>query len=88
MEKLEIITILAVQVALGAAFCVLLMKKWGIAEWMQIHGDRFMSRLFSCDLCMSFWTCAVLSLGLTLFLDDGSLMFIPIFATPVTRMLV
>ena len=26
-------------VALVAAFVVLLVKKWGWAEWMQIHGD-------------------------------------------------
>ena len=41
-------------IALAAAFVVLLVKKWGFAEWMQIHGDKYLSKLFGCDLCMSF----------------------------------
>ena len=50
----ELLTI-TMMIALAAAFVVLLVKKWGIAEWMQIHGDSFTSKLFGCDLCMSFW---------------------------------
>ena len=57
MERLDIIVL----VALAAAFVVLLAKKWGIAEWYQVHGDAFTSRLFSCDLCMSFWASVLVS---------------------------
>ena len=31
----------SVFVALVAAFVVALLKKWGVAEYMQVHGDRF-----------------------------------------------
>lgn len=77
-----------VLVALMAAFIVLLVKKWGFAEWMQIHGDKFLSKLFGCDLCMSFWAAMVVCLILACWFDDNHLFFIPMFTTPITRMLV
>jgi len=77
-----------VLVALMAAFIVLLVKKWGFAEWMQIHGDKFLSKLFGCDLCMSFWAALVVCLILACWFDDNQLFFIPMFTTPITRMLV
>lgn len=79
---------LTAMVALVAAFVVLLTKKWGIDEWMQVHGDKFMSRLFSCDFCMSFWACVIASLVLYCWSDDPKMLTIPFFATPITRMLV
>ena len=75
-------------VALAAAFVVLVVKKWGWAEWMQIHGDKFLSKLFSCDLCMSFWACVLMTLSFTLGTGDMMLLMMPVFATPLTRMLV
>lgn len=87
MEKTEFLCIVAM-VALMAAFAVLLVKKWGIAEWMQVHGDKYMSRLFSCDLCMSFWAGVIISVIAVLFMDDCAYIFIPVLSTPITRMLV
>lgn len=85
MEKiLEMIVL----VALAAAFVVLLVKKWGWAEWMQVHGDKYLSRLFGCDLCMSFWACVVLSFCLCLVTDDAQWMLVPMFSTPIARLLV
>ena len=79
---------LIILVALVAAFVVLLVKKWGWAEWMQVHGDKFMSQLFSCDLCMSFWAAMLVSAFLAGYYDDMLMFVIPFFTTPVTRMLV
>lgn len=79
---------LIVFVALLAAFIVLLVKKWGWAEWMQVHGDKFMSQLFSCDLCMSFWAAMLVSAFLAGYTDDMLMFVIPLFTTPITRMLV
>lgn len=75
-------------VALAAAFVVLLVKKWGVAEWMQIHGDKYSSQLFSCDLCMSFWAAMLISFAFVCWYDDAVYVLIPVFSTPVTRMLV
>ena len=84
MEKIEII----LMVACAAAFVVLLVKKWGIAEWMQVHGDRILSELFSCDLCMSFWASVMISFALLCMTEDLTVLLVPIFTTPITRMLV
>lgn len=80
--------VLGVPVALLAAFVVLLVKKWGIAEWMQIHGDKVMSQLFACDFCMSFWASMILCMFLAGFTDDATFVIMPMFTTPITRMLV
>ena len=75
-------------IALGAAFVVLLIKKWGIAEWVQVHGNGFFSKLFSCDLCMSFWAAVMLAFIVAMEMGDVWLIFLPVFSTPITRMLV
>ena len=79
---------LVVAVALMAAFVVLLVKKWGWAEWMQIHGDRYTSKLFSCDLCMSFWAAMVICVGLACWNNEPLFVIVPMFSTPISRMLV
>ena len=84
IEKLAIV----IMIALAAALVVLLVKKWGMAEWMQVHGDRFTSQLFSCDLCMSFWASALLMFVALFFMDEAWLLLVPVFTTPITRMMV
>ncbi len=88
MIGLEYILTLAIVVALLAAFAVLLCKKWGWAEYMQVHGDKYLSQLFSCDLCMSFWACFLITFAIVVVIDEKSLMLIPFLATPITRQLV
>ena len=83
-EMLEIVVI----IALAAAFMVLLVKKWGIAEWMQVHGDKFTSQLFSCDLCMSFWAGVLVTFIVVCVQDNALYVLAPVFSTPITRMLV
>ena len=79
---------LVVLVSLLAAFVVLLVKKWGLAEWMQIHCDKFSSQLFSCDLCMSFWASVMICCLACCFVSDWHIVFVPLCSTPITRMLV
>ena len=72
---------LVVMVALLAAFIVLLVKKWGVAEWMQIHGDKYLSKLFS-------WAAMILCMGMCCWEDEMFYLFVPMFSTPISRMLV
>lgn len=88
LETLYWLSIAAVCVALAAAFVVLLMKKWGIAEWYQVHGGDFMSKLFSCDFCMSFWSAVVICAALAAVFNAPMMYFVPILSTPITRMIV
>ena len=86
MEEIMMETIILV--SLAAAFTVLLVKKWGWAERMQLHGDRFLSRLFSSDLCMSFWACVIISIVVCVVTGEDQWIVVPLFSTPLTRMLV
>lgn len=91
MVQIFWLLVLSVIVALVAAFVVLLVKKWGIAEWMQVHGDDFSSRLFSCDLCMSWWACVLVTVVMVCVfgeLSNVAYMSAPVLATPIARYLV
>ena len=81
------ILFIVIMVALAAAFVILLIKKLGWAEWMQIHGYRITSELFSCDFCMSFWAGVILLAFVAGYNNDGWLIFYAVCTTPITRML-
>lgn len=83
-ERLAIVVL----VALAAALVILLTKKWGISEWYQVHGDRFTSKLFSCDLCMSFWTAFLMGAALAAIYKEPQFYLVAFFSTPITRMIV
>lgn len=35
--------------ALVAAFGLTLLRKWGVVEWVQVHGNEFFAKMFNCD---------------------------------------
>ena len=75
-------------VAALAAFMVLLARKWGIVEWMQVHGWRLVSEMAGCSLCLSWWACVAVSAVFAVCLADVRWMVLPFMATPVTRMMI
>lgn len=74
-------------VALVAAFGVLLLRKWGVIEYMQVHGSDFIAKLAQCDFCLSWWACVVFAIMLALFTGNAMFLLIPICSTPITRFL-
>lgn len=75
-------------VALLAAFAILLMDKWGLRHDVVMKtGSQFLSKLFSCDFCMSFWVSMFICV--LVFIQTGSIEYLayPFFATPITRIL-
>lgn len=74
-------------VALAAAWVVSLMVKWGIVEDMQVHGSDIISRMASCDFCLSWWACVVVSVVTALVCGDWVVLLAPVFSTPITRRL-
>ena len=72
-------------VALLTAFVIILAKKWGIVEYVQIHGNDFFSKLASCDFCMSWWTSLAVSIIAVIVTGDWTLIFLPFFVTPLSR---
>lgn len=84
MEK---VLMMAVMVALIAAFVVLLLKKWKVTEYMQVHGDKISSQLFSCDFCMCFWASVLIACISTIWVDEAWMISVPFLSTPIARML-
>ena len=75
--------------ALCASFIILLITKFGWREKVQIYGPKLISGMFNCDFCISFWTCLVLSVLFYTFVDgDWIVLFYPIFASPIVRLLI
>lgn len=77
----------AVLVACAAAFLLLLAYKWDIVEWMQVHGDFFISRMAQCDFCMCFWLSVIMTLIMVAATNNAALLIIPIISTPIARRL-
>ena len=82
------VLVMTVCVALFAAWVLLLLTKWGVVEWLQVHGDDLVSRAASCSFCMSWLVCVALCV--VALLADGDIRWavVPFMATPITRMMV
>ena len=85
--RLETFIVVVVMVALVSAFVILLAKKLGAVEWLQVHGDAFTSQLASCDFCMSFWTGTLSFVVVACVYDDPILVLGGVFSCPLTRYL-
>lgn len=72
-------------VSLFAAFLLLLAKKVGIVEWMQVHGGRWVSAIANCDFCMSWWLSVIMTAIVAPFICEAWLLAIPFISTPLTR---
>lgn len=77
-----------VLVALLSAFMILLAKKLGIIEWMQVHGSDVVSQLASCDFCLSFWTGTILSIVVAFIAGDVRCLIFGLASCSLTRLLV
>jgi hypothetical protein len=88
MMTMSLFLVTVVLVALVAAFAILLAKKLGAVEWLQVHGDDFISRLASCDFCMSFWAGTAVFVIVACVMDSPLLVFGGMFSCPITRYLV
>lgn len=86
MTLLDFIAV-TVLVALLAAFLLELAYKWGVIEWVQVHGNAFFSKMFNCNFCLSWWTGVALSVLLALVLWDAHCLLIPFVSTLMTRKL-
>ena len=87
MMTLEIYAIAVTFTALASAFVLLLLRKQGAIEYMQVHGCKVISELANCNFCLSFWANLFLALILCAAMPTPIFMTIPIFATPITRIL-
>lgn len=85
MGYLFFVMLCAVITSLVATFFLLLAYKWGVIEWLQVHGNNFVSQLANCTFCLSWWTCLAVSLIFIIESRDITFLFVPVIATPITR---
>lgn len=74
-------------IATLAAFVLLLARKWGIIEWLQIHGSELVAKLAGCDFCLSFWTCVCIAFVAAVLARDIAYIWTPFLCAPLTRRL-
>lgn len=86
-------------VSLVVTFLYILLSKWGVWEYLQVHADDWVStithkesdllnRLFSCTFCTTWWTSVILCLFLLIFTGEWSFLLVPFCSTPISRHLI
>lgn len=68
-----------------SAFILILMQKWGIIEWLQVHGWEYISRAANCDFCLSWWVSLVVALAYAETVDDWLLLWLVFPSTIICR---
>lgn len=76
-----------VVVALVAAFLLTLLKKWGVVEYVQVHGNDFFVKMFNCGFCLSWWAGVALAILLAFITGNPALLLVPFCSTMITRYL-
>lgn len=75
----------AIIIALIACWVILFITKIGLREYLQVHSTKVISQMFSCDFCVSWWLCLLLSVCFSIGAGDPVLLFCAFCATPITR---
>lgn len=76
-----------IKITILSAFTIQLITITGIRGTLQIYAPKLISRLFSCDFCLSFWISVFITLIYCIWMNDFSCIFIPLLSTPITRKL-
>ena len=75
-------------VTLLTAFTILLMSKTCVRDELIMHTPKFISKMFSCDFCLGFWTAMLYCLVLFILTGDLGYFVIPFFSAPLIRLLI
>ena len=74
-------------VACMVTFLLLLAHKVGLVEYLQVHGDKIISKMAQCDFCMSWWLSVIMMVAVVWVTADIHLMIIPLLSTSIARMM-
>jgi len=69
------------------SWVVILLKKWGVIEWVQVHGNAFFGKLVSCDYCLNWWLSWCVVLVALVVTGEWWLVGVPFFSTTIGRLL-
>ena len=85
--EISTFTFYVIIIAALAAFFLGLMGKWGIIEWLQVHGNGFFSKMAGCGFCLSWWSGVAVAAVLATTTGEPMLMLVPFCSTTITRYL-
>lgn len=85
--EISTFTFYVIIIAALAAFFLGLMGKWGVIEWLQVHGNRFFSKMAHCGFCLSWWAGVAVSAVAALVTGEPLLALSPFFTTMITKSL-
>ena len=89
MSTLYTLVAFIVVVALLSAFMILLMGRIGLRDTIIMKvPSKTLSELFSCDFCLGFWLSAILATYIAIYEGEPIYLTIPLFSTPIIRLLV
>ena len=74
-------------IASYSCFSILFIGTTGIREQVIIKAPIMISKLFSCDFCLSWWTCLFISIVWAILSGDCRYVLCSIAATPITRIM-
>lgn len=88
-------------VALVVAFFYILLNKWRVWEYLQIHADgwlekiwprmaqkEILNQLFSCAFCTIWWMSVIICFFTAVFSGCWFFLLVPFCSTPISRFLI
>lgn len=70
-----------------AMFILCLMDKWGVTEYLRMHGNDLVYKLVSCNFCRSFWIGLIISIIFAVVCGRVEILFCPILSALMGRMM-
>lgn len=70
-----------------SAFLLNLLGKWNFIEWVQVHGNDFFAKMFSCWFCLSWWTNVIVCIFIAIIMRDWRFLLLPLITTILTKKL-
>lgn len=87
MESFIYLLVASVLTGCFTSFAVVLMRKLELLDFLQVHGNNFISKLASCDFCLNWWLAWVFILPVGLLTGDLVWFVVPLFSTTIGRWL-
>lgn len=77
-------------IAMLGAFIILFITKIGLRNFIIEKANTTLSKLFNCDFCLSFWLSVIICVAAICLgkMDLYKLFVLPIFTTPIIRILI
>lgn len=79
-------------IALIAAFLVLFTVKtnirYNLRDFCDYNRLHIIAKMLDCDFCFCFWTNLIIAIFFAVITQDFNWLYVPIYATPITRFLI